>query len=257
MFSLRGVTVVLGATKVLDRVDLTVEAGERVAVIGPSGAGKTTLLSLLNSTRLPTEGEIRILGTDPAVARAGDLRRLRGRVGTIHQQSHLVGPLRVVHNVNAGRLHRWTLARALFSLAWPRDLAEARHHLARVGLAGRLDQRTDRLSGGEQQRVALARVLVQGPAAVVADEPVASLDPARAEEVMALLAGLVAEGGTTLVVSLHAFELALTHCERVVGLRGGRVLFDLPTEEMTPERAAALYQIERLSAPARKRPHGC
>lgn len=156
-----------------------------------------------------------------------------------------MGALRVVHNVNAGRLHRWSLPRAVLSLAWPRERADVRRQLARVGLAGRLDERTDRLSGGEQQRVALARVLVQDPAAIVADEPVASLDPARAEEVMALLAGLVAERATTLVVSLHAFELALAHCDRVVGLRGGRVLFDLPPGEVTPERAAALYRIER------------
>ena len=121
--------------------------------------------------------------------------------------------------------------------------SEALQALERVGIAGKLRQRTERLSGGEQQRVAIARALVQQPDILLADEPVSSLDPARAREVMDLLRGLAVEAGRTLIVSLHAFDLARSHCDRIVGLRDGRVVFDLPTGAVSDEIAAALYDL--------------
>lgn len=241
--SLRGVSVAYGAHPALAGVDLEVRAGERVALVGPSGAGKTTVLNLCTAAVTPTTGSVSVLGRDLGAVSPTELRAVRRRIGAVHQQLQLVGPLRVVHNVNAGRLGSWSTARALRSLVRPVEVAAARKALDRVGLAGKLDERTDRLSGGEQQRVALARVLVQRPELILADEPVASLDPARAEEVMDLLGEVVAEGTRTLLVSLHDFELARRRCDRLVGLRAGRVLFDLPADQVDDDIGTALYLI--------------
>ena len=244
VFSLRGVGVRFGVLDALAGVDLEVGAGERVALVGPSGAGKSTLLSLLNGTLAPTTGTVRVLGQDLARLRPARLRGVQRRIGTISQQFDLVGPLRVVHNVNAGRLAEWSLATAAWSLVRPREPAVAEAALARVGIAEKLHERTDRLSGGEQQRVALARVLLQDPAAVLADEPISNLDPTRGREVMDLLRDLAVEGGRTLVASLHAVEFALSHCDRVVGLRRGRVAFDVPSASVRASMIEDLYRID-------------
>ena len=241
--SLRGVSVVYGAHPALAAVDIEVRAGERVALVGPSGAGKTTVLNLCTAAVVPTTGSVCVLGRDLGAVSPTELRALRRRIGAVYQQLQLVGPLGVVHNVNAGRLGSWTTARALRSLVRPVEVAAAREALDRVGIADKLYERTDRLSGGEQQRVAMARVLVQRPDLILADEPVASLDPARAEEVMGLLGEVVAESTRTLLVSLHDFELARRCCHRVVGLRAGRVLFDLPAARVTDDIGTALYRI--------------
>ncbi|MGH9284789.1 MAG: phosphonate ABC transporter ATP-binding protein [Acidimicrobiales bacterium] len=232
-----------GALAALEGIDLTIAAGERVALVGRSGAGKSTLISVLNGTLRPTSGGVDVGGQDLAACSPRQLKAAQARIGTIHQQFDLVGPLRVVHNVNGGRLCRWSLAKASWSLLAPREVEGAEAALARVGIAGKLFERTDRLSGGEQQRVALARVLVQGPDAILADEPIASLDPARAREVMDLLRDLAIELGRTLVVSVHAYEYATTHFDRVVGLRDGRVALDAPASAVDPGAAAALYRI--------------
>jgi phosphonate transport system ATP-binding protein len=239
---LRGVRVRHRDVLALDGVDLAVPTGQRVALVGPSGAGKSTLLTLCTGALQPDGGEVEVLGhrLDRLSPRA--LARLRARIGTVHQHLHLVGRLAVVHNVNAGRLGRWPWWRALVSLASPREVDATRRALARTGLADRLSSRTDGLSGGEQQRVALARLLVQDPELVLADEPVASLDPARAEDMMRLLTLATPGSSRTLLVSLHDPDLALQHCDRVVGLRAGRVLFDLPPHKVTLRRE--LYRLE-------------
>ncbi|MEW1980411.1 ATP-binding cassette domain-containing protein [Citricoccus sp. NPDC079358] len=230
----------------LDGITLRIQPGERVALVGPSGAGKSTLLGLCNGTVTPASGQVQVLGTDPARASARELRAWRSRIGSVHQQLNLVGPLRVVHNVNAGHLGSWGRGRALRSLIRPLQVGQARVALDRVGIAGHLYQRTDRLSGGQQQRVALARVLVQDPDLVLADEPVSSLDPARADEVMGLLCGVLSHDRPrrTLVVSLHDFDLAVRHCDRVVGLRQGRVVLDLPAAEVDAHARQRLYALE-------------
>ena len=240
VISLRSVTLRGGATPALDGVDLQVRRGERVALVGPSGAGKTTLLMAINGTVVPDQGTVRVHGAAPA----GAAPRARSRVGTVYQHLHLVGPLQVVHNVNAGRLPRWSLGRALWSLLRPLATADTADLLERVGIAHKARERTDRLSGGEQQRVAIARVLAQDPDVVLADEPVSSLDPARAREVMDLLRALSVASGRTLVVSLHAFALARSHCDRIVGLRAGRVAFDAPAAAVDGDMAAALYGLD-------------
>ncbi|MDQ6746574.1 MAG: phosphonate ABC transporter ATP-binding protein [Candidatus Dormibacteraeota bacterium] len=244
LFSLRGAGVRYGTQHALRDVDLEVRAGERVALVGPSGAGKSTLLSLLNASARPSSGTVRLLGHELATIRPRQLRALQARIGTIHQQFALVGPLRVIHNVNAGRLAHWSFARAAWSLLRPQETSAARAALQRVGVADKLFERTDQLSGGQQQRVAIARVLVQDPTAILADEPISSLDPARGGEVMALLRDLAVERQKTLVVSVHNFEYALSHCDRIIGLREGRVMFDLPADRVSPDDARALYRLD-------------
>jgi phosphonate transport system ATP-binding protein len=160
----------------------------------------------------------------------------------------LVPSLAVVHNVLAGRLGAWGLGRALVSLVVPQDVDQARSALERVGIADKLDERTSRLSGGEQQRVALARLLVQQPRVILADEPVSSVDPARAEDLLAMLVAIASEEGRTLVASMHAVPLALRYFSRVVALRAGHVIFDRPTAAVTAADLDALYTLEARAA---------
>src|SRR3712207_184678 len=229
----------------LFRSDLSVRAGERVALVGPSGAGKSTLLGLCTGGVHPDRGTVEVLGRPLAALSARQLLTVRRRIGTIHQRLHLVGRLRVVHNVNAGHLGRWSGWQALTSLVRPREVDTAREALARTGIEDKLYARTDTLSGGEQQRVALARTLVQDPDLVLADEPVSSLDPARGDEVMRLLCETVATPARTLLVSLHDFDLAVRWCDRVVGVRAGRVHFDLLAGEVGSRHREEIYSLDR------------
>lgn len=242
---LSGVSVSYAGKPALTDVDLTVRAGERVALVGPSGAGKSTLLALCAGSLRPTAGDVEVLGQPLRSLNDRALRDVRRRVGLIHQRLHLVGRLRVIHNVNAGHLGRWSSWQAISSLVRPRQVEDARKALDSTGIADKLFARTDELSGGEQQRVALARVLVQDPDLVLADEPVSSLDPARAEEVMRLLCQTVATPARTLVVSLHDFDLAVRRCDRVVGVQGGRIRFDVPATKVDGRLRDALYALDR------------
>jgi phosphonate transport system ATP-binding protein len=223
-------------------LSLTIQQSESVALVGPSGAGKTTLLHLLAGMVEPSAGAVSVLGTPLSQLRAGAERA--ACIGVMHQQLDLVPNLAVVHNVLAGHLGRWSLARSLASLVRPRQVDSAREALRRVGLEARLHERTSRLSGGEQQRVALARLLVQRPHALLADEPVSSLDPARADALVRLLVRMAEEGGHTLVCSLHAVDLAIKHFRRVIGLRRGVVVFDRPAGGVGREDLARLYALE-------------
>jgi phosphonate transport system ATP-binding protein len=242
-FELEGVGLRFGSLRALDGLDLRIEEGERVALIGPSGAGKSSLLSLLNGMLAPTEGRVRVFGADLGRLRGRRLRRVQRQIGTIHQQFDLVGPLRVVHNVNAGRLGRWPLPVALGSLLFPRGVPDVRAALDRVGIPEKLFERTESLSGGEQQRVAIARLLVQEPRATLADEPVASLDPERAREVLDLLLSLAGELGSTLVTSLHDLDAARGRFDRLVGLRRGSVLFDAEPAAVPEAAFEELYAL--------------
>ena len=168
-------------------------------------------------------------------------RQVQQQIGTVYQQLHLVDSLRVIHNVNAGHLGRWSFLKAAVSLIYPLEVETAVRALKQVGIPEKLYARTDRLSGGQQQRVALARVLVQDPVAILADEPISSLDPQLSREIMNLLRNLSDRGGKTLVVSLHSLQFARSHCDRLVGLRQGRIVFDAPTETVSPEMIEELY----------------
>ena len=231
-------------------LSLRVEQGETVAIVGPSGSGKTTLLNLLGGVLSPSSGTITVLGRRLDTLRSG--RERAEQIGMMHQQFDLVPNLAAMHNVLAGNLGRWGLARSLLSLSQPQGRARADEALRRVGLAGRGGVRTARLSGGEQQRVALARLLVQNPHALLADEPVSSLDPARAEALVALLVEMAREGGHTLVASLHVVDLALRHFQRVIGLRDGVVLFDRHPRDITQDDLDRLYAFEAADTGARQ-----
>jgi phosphonate transport system ATP-binding protein len=222
-------------------VDLTVQPGERVAVLGASGAGKSTLLAMLNGSLPPTRGEVEVLGANLAELTPSRLRAVQRRIGTVSQRLDLVNQVRVLHNVNAGRLGRWSTARALAALALPRADPTVTEALERVGLPWAVHERTERLSGGERQRVAIARLLVQQPDLVVADEPVSSLDPARAAGILELLS--VPGRPVTLVVSLHQPELARRHCTRIIGLRGGHLVFDEPVDRIDDRVLDDLYTL--------------
>jgi len=244
VFELRQVTQQFGHFVALDRITLQIYSGERVALVGPSGAGKSTLLRLLNGTLFPSQGEVWALGQNLRRLSSRQLRLVQRQIGTIYQQFHLVDSLRVIHNVNAGHLGRWSFWQAALSLVYPLEVKTAAAALHRVGIPEKLYARTDRLSGGQQQRVAIARVLVQDPLAILADEPVSSLDPALSQEVMELLQALVQESGKTLVTSLHSVELARSHCDRILGLRDGKILFDAPPASVSVEMIDALYRLK-------------
>ncbi len=238
-------------TRALDVTDLIVEAGEHIALVGPSGAGKTTLLNLLNGRvaldGAHVEGVVEVLGEMPAQLRGRARRRHARRVGTVRQDHDLVGSLRVVHNLNAGRLGDWSSLRALRSLLWPLDRAENARVLDAVGLDPTVgDVRVDELSGGQRQRVALGRVLRQRPELVLADEPVASLDPALSETVLDLVAepppDLVPTAGWTAIVSLHQPEFARRFADRVVGVRNGRVAFDVGVDHLDDDLLDEVYE---------------
>ena len=234
-----GVERRFGDRVALTGIDLVVEPGERIGLLGPSGAGKSTLLALLNGSLPPSRGTVEVLGTPLAGLSPARLRAIQRRIGTISQRLDLVDQVRVLHNVNAGRLGQWSTARALVALVLPRPDPSVVSALDRVGLGFAVHERTERLSGGERQRVAIARLLVQDPELVLADEPVASLDPARASEVLDLLRTASPHG--TLVVSLHQPELARRYCTRVIGLQQGEVVLDRPVAELTDDELDELY----------------
>ena len=221
---------------------ITVHKGECVALAGPSGSGKTTLLSMLAGIDQPDQGQIFIEGRD--LSRLNPGKELSQLVGLIHQQFDLVQHLPVVHNVLAGRLGQWSLFRSIISLLWPQDLHLAQAALFQLGIGDKINERTSHLSGGEQQRVVMARLMVQSPQLILADEPVASLDPALAEETLRLLTEMVTSSGKTLIVSLHSPYLIRKYCSRVIGLRRGQVDFDLPTAQLSEPMLDSLYELD-------------
>jgi phosphonate transport system ATP-binding protein len=218
-------------------------------VIGPSGAGKTSLLRVAGTSVRPTDGRVEALGTNPWQLGAGALKRLRARIATVHQAPPIPPRLRVVTAVLAGRLGRWSTARAMASLVYPADIAGVRELLARFDLADRVFDRCDRLSGGQLQRVGIARALYQGPELLLADEPVSALDPVLADVAVGQLVAESREHGATLVASLHAVDLALKWFPRIVGMRDGAVVFDAPAADVDAAMLHALYAAEGAVLP--------
>ena len=221
-----------GGSRALDDVDLDIGPGEFVALIGPSGAGKSTLLRCLNGLVTPTAGRVEVGGVAVTGATPETLRRVRAGVGFVFQQFNLLRRLSVLENTVLGRLSHSARWRSLVGCFDPADLARARATLARVGLDGLDTRRIDTLSGGQQQRVAIARALVQAPAVILADEPMASLDPSLAHTVMELLRRINHEDGITVIASLHVLELAQAYGQRIIGLHRGRVVHDGPPESL-------------------------
>ncbi len=241
VISVTGVTKDFGTTRALHAVDLTVQPGEVVVLLGLSGSGKSTLLRHLDGLELPTSGEVVVLGERIPTLKARELRALRGRVAMIFQQFELVPSLTVLENVLTGALARLRGPRLGLG-AYPRSLRlRALTHLDRVGLLEKAYQRADQLSGGQQQRVAIARALMQDPEILLADEPVASLDPESSEQVMALIREIAADNGLTVVCSLHQVDLALGWGDRIVGLRHGEVVLDTETEGLSKSQVMEIY----------------
>ncbi|WP_210366595.1 phosphonate ABC transporter ATP-binding protein [Bacillus sp. REN3] len=226
----------------LSSLSFRIRKGEHIALIGPSGAGKTTLLNLMASIISPDEGAI-LLDGEPLSSLSNQKKRAK-KIGIIRQQFDLVGQLPVIHNVLVGKLADWGLLKSLLSLAIPQDRQTAIEALERVGLSEKLYDHTSTLSGGEQQRVALARLLVQNPEIILADEPVASLDPARAEDVLDLLTKIANEEKQTLIASLHSVEYARKYFTRLIALKDGGLFFDVPSDRLTDSQITALYQLK-------------
>lgn len=230
-----------GLSPALDGVDLDVPRGQRLVLMGLSGSGKSTLLRMLNGLNAPTDGTVRVLGREPSRLRGRELRRLRRRIAFVFQHFNLVGRLTALENVLTGALGTVWGPRPGIA-AYPNRLRlEAMEHLGRVGLADRAFQRANTLSGGQQQRVGIARALMQRPEIVLADEPVASLDPESSKQVMELLRDLTDADGLTVVCSLHQVELAIGWADRMVGLRDGSVVLDQDARSLTAAEASAIY----------------
>ncbi|MBP1327592.1 phosphonate transport system ATP-binding protein [Leucobacter exalbidus] len=236
-----GLTKQFGDTTALSDVSLSVGTGEIVVLLGLSGSGKSTLLRHINGLEEPTAGAVEVLGQAVPQLSGRKLRELRGRIGFIFQQFELVGPLSVLENVLSGSLGTLRGPRlGLFS--YPRDYKRrALEKLERVGLLDRAYQRADTLSGGQQQRVAIARALMQNPEVLLADEPVASLDPESSTQVMSLIREIAADDGLTVVCSLHQVDLAISWADRIVGLRHGELVLDMPAAGLSKAEVMEIY----------------
>jgi phosphonate transport system ATP-binding protein len=235
--------------KALQDIALDIQPGEMVALIGASGSGKSTLLrhmaGLMTGDR-GVGGRVEMNGrTVQAQGKmARDIRQTRGGVGFVFQQFNLVARLPVIVNVLAGTLHRMPLWRSLLRRFTPAEVARGIEALRRVGIADCFAQRASTLSGGQQQRAAIARAMVQGAKIILADEPIASLDPESSRKVMDLLANVNREDGCTVVVSLHQVNVAIKYCPRTIALHQGRIVYDGPSQALTPAPLRDLYGAE-------------
>lgn len=248
LVQVRGLVKEFDGTTALAGVDLDVARGELLVLLGLSGSGKSTLLRCLNGLHRPTSGEVTVAGTRVDRASGRELRRLRTGVGFVFQQFNLVGRLTCLENVLIGGLGRVRGPRYGVSTYPRRMREEALAQIERVGLGEVAYQRADTLSGGQQQRVAIARTLLQQPQLVLADEPVASLDPENAGAVMDLLVRVCAEEGLTVVCTLHQVDLALGWADRLVGLRHGEKVLDRPAAGLTRDDAMSVYRRVEVGA---------
>ena len=244
MLVVEGLTCRFGTKAAVDNASFSVEPGGFVGVIGRSGAGKSTLLRMVNRLAEPSGGRILFEGVDVTALRGRDLRQWRARSAMIFQQFNLVGRLDVLTNVLMGRLATVPTWRSLAQL-WPdEDRALAMSALEQFDMASFAAQRADQLSGGQQQRVAIARALVQNPEIILADEPIASLDPRNTKVVMDALLRINKHFGITVICNLHSLDLARTYCDRLIGMSAGRVVFDDAPAMLTNQIARELYDLE-------------
>ena len=241
--SVRGLSKCFGAgPMVMSGLDLDIHHGAKVAIIGANGTGKSTLIRILVRLVEPSAGDIVLLGEDVGKLGGPGLKRLRSRVGFVFQRHNLVTRLSSLTNVIHGVQSRMSGPRTWTQLLAPREVrAEAMHCLDRVGLADKAMARVDTLSGGQSQRVAVARMLMQRPELVIADEPDASLDPKSGEEVMETLAALASERKATLIFVSHRMEHAIRFSDRIVGLGGGRVALDKPSHTVSETELARFF----------------
>ena len=227
----------------LKGIHVAIKPGSFTIILGPSGAGKSTLLRLMNGLETPTSGSVRIGGE---VVNGKRLRRIRSKVAMVFQQFNLIDRLSVVTNVLTGRLAHRSWVGSVFYLFRNEDMGIAQEALSRVALTDKAWNRADKLSGGQQQRVGIARALAQRPKIILADEPVASLDPVSSEEIMTLLRDICDRDGITVVVNLHQVELARRFADRIIGMNSGKIVFDGSPAQMTQTALHTIYQREGI-----------
>ncbi len=244
MLNVRNLTKRYANVTAVDNVSLRVDKAGMVGVIGRSGAGKSTLLRCINRLTDPSDGAINFDGVDVSALTGKDKRAWQRDCAMVFQQFNLVPRLDVLTNVLMGRLNTTTTAKSLFKLFSPDERRQALLALDRLGIAETALQRAETLSGGQQQRVAIARALMQRPRMVLADEPIASLDPLNAQIVMQALRSIYEQDGITVVCNLHTLDTARSYCERVIGMAQGQVVFDGSVAELTDAKVREIYGAE-------------
>src|SRR6478735_5189195 len=244
MLQVEGLSRRFGGKTAVDKLDLSLEQGGFIGIIGRSGAGKSTFLRMVNRLVDPSEGRIVYAGTDVTALKGKALRDWRADCAMIFQQFNLVGRLDVLTNVLIGRLNKVSTLNSVLRLWSAEDRAIALSALEMLDIANLAAQRADSLSGGQQQRVAIARALVQEPKIILADEPIASLDPRNTRVVMDALLRINKHFGITVLCNLHSIDLARTYCDRLIGMSAGRLVFDGAPEALTDDVARELYGLE-------------
>ncbi|MEC9267935.1 MAG: phosphonate ABC transporter ATP-binding protein [Alphaproteobacteria bacterium] len=241
MLEIQSLTKQFGTVKAVNSVNLQIEEGAMVGIIGRSGAGKSTVLRLINRLATPSQGKILFNGKEVSNLSGKPLRDWQANCAMIFQQFNLVPRLDVLTNVMLGRLNHVGTLRSVFKLFSDRERLEALLALERLGIEQTALQQAGTLSGGQQQRVAIARALVQKPKLILADEPIASLDPLNAKLVMDALKRINEEDGITVVCNLHTLDTARTYCERIVGMSQGKIVFDGGPDDLTTDQAREIY----------------
>ena len=248
MLSIEGLSRRYGSKAAVDNVSLEIEPGQFIGVIGRSGAGKSTLLRMINRLEQPSSGKIRFDNLEVSALKGAALAGWRARCAMIFQQFNLVGRLDVLTNVLVGRLNHVSTLRSVLQIWSESDIALALSALEQLDIANLASQRADSLSGGQQQRVAIARALVQEPELILADEPIASLDPRNTKVVMDALQRINRHHGITVLCNLHLLDLARGYCDRLIGMANGRVAFNGAPDRLTDAAARELYGIEAKEA---------
>jgi len=233
----------------LKNIQISASSGESIAIIGSSGSGKTSLLNLLATSLKPNIGSMQVMGLNPWLISKHQLKLLRSKIGMVHQAPPIPPRQRVITAILAGRLGRWPFWKALISLIYPLDISGPKACLEKLELADRLFERCDRLSGGQIQRVGIARVLYQEPSLILADEPVSAMDPVLSDLTIQRLIKEAHSRGTCLIASLHAVDIALRWFPRIIGLKDGAVYFDLPASQVTENLLKELYASEHGVVP--------
>ena len=233
--------VYANGTKALDNVNLEIEQGEFVAIIGLSGAGKSTLIRTINKMIDVTGGKVTVNDIDVSTLKGKELREFRRKIGMVFQSFNLVSKTTVINNVLTARVADMNFFRTLFGLFSKEDKVMALEALDKVGILDKAYIRADQLSGGQQQRVALARTLAQNPEIILADEPVAALDPVMADIVMTDFKRINKEMNITVLINIHHVDLALQYADRVIGIQAGKIVYDGPTSEVTNDILEHIY----------------
>ncbi|MGX4686814.1 phosphonate ABC transporter ATP-binding protein [Vagococcus sp. JNUCC 83] len=231
--------------KALNNVSLSIDEGEFVVIIGPSGAGKSTLIRVINQLAAPTSGEVLFENQSISQAKGKELRKLRSHIGMIFQHYNLVERTNVLKNVLHGKLGQVSFFTSAFGRYSQEDRKTAMDLLKQVGLEDQAYKRADELSGGQMQRVGICRALMQHPALILADEPIASLDPKSSEVVMSQLKDITESKGVTTIVNLHQVDVAKKCATRIIGVRKGEIVFDGKPEELTTDMIETIYNNEQ------------